>query len=59
MARGKYKEDVKTKVVKMRANNSEFAEFDKASKDLNIEKTLIIREAIKEYLAKRDIHIWN
>lgn len=53
------KEDPKTKVAKIRINKAEFAEFDKASKELNMEKTIIMREAIKEYLAKRDIKIWN
>lgn len=53
------KEDPKVKVAKIRINKAEFAEFDKASKELNMEKTIIMREAIKEYLAKRDIEIWN
>lgn len=55
----KIKEDVKIKVAKIRINNTEYNEFDEAAKKLNTQKTVIIREAVKEYLSARNIEIWN
>lgn len=55
----KIKEDTKIKVAKIRINNAEYAEFDEAAKKLATQKTVIIREAVREYLSARNIEIWN
>lgn len=51
--------EIRNKVVKIRVNDTEFNQFDEASREIDMEKTQIVREAIKEYLAKKDIEIWN
>ena len=50
---------IREQVVKIRVNDIEFNEFDEASIKLEMSKTNIVREAIKEYLAQRNIEIWN
>ena len=59
MKRKKYNDEIRNKVAKIRINDTEFNEFDEASITLGMEKTEIIRQAVKEYLAQRNIEIWN
>lgn len=59
MRRKKYNDEIRNKVAKVRINDTEFEEFDRASAILQMEKTEIIRQAVKEYLAQRNIEIWN
>lgn len=54
-----YNGELRNKVAKIRINDTEFEEFDRASKLIDVDKTEIIREAVKEYLAQREIYIWN
>lgn len=54
-----YNDEVRNKVAKIRLNETEFNEFDIASREVGLEKTVIIREAVKEYLAQHNIHIWE
>ena len=59
MKRKKYNDEIRNKVAKVRINDTEFEEFDRASAMLGMEKTEIIRQAVKAYLAERDIEIWS
>lgn len=54
-----FEKRIRNQVVKIKVNDIEFDEFDKASVELDMSKTNIVREAIKEYLAQRNIEIWN
>ena len=54
-----FEKRIRNQVVKIKVNDIEFDEFDKASAELDMSKTNIVREAIKEYLAQRNIEIWN
>ena len=51
-------EERRNKSAKVRMNEIEYNEFDRASSELNLEKSFIIREAVKAYLADKGIHIW-
>ena len=54
-----FEKRIRNQVVKIKVNDIEFDEFDKASVELDMSKTNIVSEAIKEYLAQRNIEIWN
>lgn len=51
-------EQRRNKSAKVRMNEVEYKEFDEASEALNLEKSFIIREAVKAYLQDKGIHIW-
>lgn len=51
-------EQRRNKSAKVRMNEIEYREFDRASEELNLEKSFIIREAVKAYLASKGIKIW-
>lgn len=51
--------EMKDKSTKVRMTNTEYVEFTEASKALNLDKSYIVREAVKEYLADRGINIWE
>lgn len=52
-------EERRNKSAKVRMSTIEYNEFDRVSTELNLEKSYIIREAVKAYLAKKGIQIWE
>lgn len=52
-------EDKKEKYIKVRLNDAELKEFEIACSMMEMNKTNLMVNAIREYLAKENIEIWK